>query len=144
MDVVESLAEKFIEFLIAYIPGARPDLTSLADNIVSQALCLRLSGPACGRYAFMLIVSSLETARPNQGSTISRSSPAKSLAPLLGPAGKSLGYAIVTAKAGDSVALFGVGFGPTGQPAPAGDVYSTVPAISALLTPADHFSRPRL
>ena len=85
MDVVESLAEKFIEFLIAYIPGARPDLTSLADNIVSQALCLRLSGPACGRYAFMLIVSSLETARPNQGSTISRSSPAKSLAPLLGP-----------------------------------------------------------
>jgi uncharacterized protein (TIGR03437 family) len=44
---------------------------------------------------------------------------------ILGPTGSSLGYPTVAAKAGDTVELFGVGFGPTapavaaGQPLPA-------------------------
>jgi uncharacterized protein (TIGR03437 family) len=43
---------------------------------------------------------------------------------ILGPTGNSLGYATVAAKAGDTVELFGVGFGPTSQAVPAGQVFS--------------------
>jgi uncharacterized protein (TIGR03437 family) len=39
---------------------------------------------------------------------------------IVGPAGTSLGYKTVPAKAGDSVLVFGVGFGPTTPPVPAG------------------------
>jgi uncharacterized protein (TIGR03437 family) len=41
-----------------------------------------------------------------------------------GPAGSSLGYPTVPAKAGDSVVLFGVGFGPTHPTVLAGQAYS--------------------
>ena len=43
---------------------------------------------------------------------------------ILGPTGSSIGYPTVAAKAGDSVVLFGVGFGPTNPPVPAGRAYS--------------------
>jgi uncharacterized protein (TIGR03437 family) len=43
---------------------------------------------------------------------------------ILGPTGTSLGYATVAAKAGDSVALFGTGFGSTNPSVPAGQSYS--------------------
>jgi uncharacterized protein (TIGR03437 family) len=43
---------------------------------------------------------------------------------ILGPTGSSLGYATVAAKAGDSVELFGVGFGPTSPAVPAGQAFS--------------------
>jgi uncharacterized protein (TIGR03437 family) len=43
---------------------------------------------------------------------------------LLGPTGNSLGYPTVAAKAGDSLELFGVGFGPTNPPVAAGAPYS--------------------
>jgi uncharacterized protein (TIGR03437 family) len=43
---------------------------------------------------------------------------------ILGPTGTSLGYKTVAAKAGDSVVLFGVGFGPTNPQVPAGKPYS--------------------
>jgi len=43
---------------------------------------------------------------------------------ILGPSGNSLGYATVAAKAGDSVALFGTGFGPTNPVVAAGQSYS--------------------
>ena len=43
---------------------------------------------------------------------------------ILGPTGNSLGYATVAAKAGDVVELFGVGFGPTTPPVPAGQAFS--------------------
>ncbi|MBS1858728.1 MAG: SBBP repeat-containing protein [Acidobacteria bacterium] len=39
---------------------------------------------------------------------------------IVGPTGSSLGYATVAAKAGDTVELFGVGFGPTNPPVSAG------------------------
>ncbi len=39
---------------------------------------------------------------------------------IIGPTGNSLGYATVAAKAGDSVELFGVGFGPTNPALPSG------------------------
>ncbi len=39
---------------------------------------------------------------------------------ILGPTGSSLGYATVAAKAGDTVELYGVGFGPTNPGVPAG------------------------
>ena len=45
---------------------------------------------------------------------------------ILGPTGNSLGYATVAARAGDSVALFGVGFGPTTTAVPAGQLFSGV------------------
>jgi uncharacterized protein (TIGR03437 family) len=43
---------------------------------------------------------------------------------IVGPTGTSLGYKTVAAKAGDSLVLFGVGFGPTSPTVPAGQAYS--------------------
>ncbi len=43
---------------------------------------------------------------------------------ILGPTGVSLGYPTVAATAGDSVVLFGVGFGPTNPAVPAGQAFS--------------------
>jgi uncharacterized protein (TIGR03437 family) len=43
---------------------------------------------------------------------------------IVGPTGSSLGYATKAAKAGDTVELFGVGFGPTIPAVPAGHAFS--------------------
>jgi uncharacterized protein (TIGR03437 family) len=43
---------------------------------------------------------------------------------IIGPTGTSLGYPTVAAKAGDIVALFGVGFGPTSPSVAPGAVFS--------------------
>jgi uncharacterized protein (TIGR03437 family) len=43
---------------------------------------------------------------------------------ILGPAGNSFGYQTVPARAGDTLALFGVGFGPTNPTVPAGQPFS--------------------
>ena len=43
---------------------------------------------------------------------------------IVGPTGSSLGYATVAAKVGDTVELFGVGFGPTNPAVPAGTAFS--------------------
>jgi uncharacterized protein (TIGR03437 family) len=43
---------------------------------------------------------------------------------IIGPPGTSLGYPTVAAKAGDSIELFGNGFGPTNPPVAAGQVFS--------------------
>jgi len=44
---------------------------------------------------------------------------------IVGPTGSSLGYPAVAAKAGDTVELFGTGFGPTNPPVPAGRAFSS-------------------
>jgi uncharacterized protein (TIGR03437 family) len=49
---------------------------------------------------------------------------------IIGPTGTSLGYPTVAAKAGDSVALFGTGFGPTSPTVTAGQVYSGAAATT--------------
>jgi uncharacterized protein (TIGR03437 family) len=41
---------------------------------------------------------------------------------IIGPTGTSLGFQTVAAKAGDTLELFGVGFGPTNPPLPSGQV----------------------
>jgi uncharacterized protein (TIGR03437 family) len=43
---------------------------------------------------------------------------------IIGPTGTSLGYPTVAAKAGDSIVLFGVGFGPTTPAVPSGKAFS--------------------
>jgi uncharacterized protein (TIGR03437 family) len=43
---------------------------------------------------------------------------------ILGPTGNSLGYATVAAKAGDTIALYAVGLGPTAPAVPAGQAFS--------------------
>ncbi len=43
---------------------------------------------------------------------------------IIGPTGSSLGYGTVAAKAGDIVELYGIGFGPTTPPVPAGQAFS--------------------
>ncbi len=49
---------------------------------------------------------------------------------ILGPAGTSLGYPTVAAKAGDTIELFGTGFGPTTPAVPPGQPFSgAAPAI---------------
>jgi uncharacterized protein (TIGR03437 family) len=50
---------------------------------------------------------------------------------IVGPTGESLGYKTVAATAGDTVELFGVGFGATNPHVPAGQAYSgAAPTIS--------------
>ncbi len=53
---------------------------------------------------------------------------------IIGPTGTSLGYPTVAAKAGDSVALFGTGFGPTNPPVPAGQAFSGAAATTNPVT----------
>jgi uncharacterized protein (TIGR03437 family) len=43
---------------------------------------------------------------------------------IAGPTGTSLGYKTVAAKSGDSVVFFGIGFGPTNPPVPAGKPFT--------------------
>jgi len=56
---------------------------------------------------------------------------------IVGPTGSSLGYPTVAAKAGDSLLLFGVGFGPTSPVVAAGQAFSgaasTTNAVSVLI-----------
>jgi uncharacterized protein (TIGR03437 family) len=52
---------------------------------------------------------------------------------IIGPTGSSLGYATKAAKAGDTVELFGVGFGATNPPVPAGHAFSgSAPALNQI------------
>jgi uncharacterized protein (TIGR03437 family) len=53
---------------------------------------------------------------------------------IIGPTGSSLGYATVAAKAGDTVELFGVGFGPTTTPIPVGAVFTGATATTNAVT----------
>jgi len=52
---------------------------------------------------------------------------------ILGPTGNSFGYATVAAEAGDTVELFGVGFGPTDPGVPAGKPFSGAAPIKGQL-----------
>ncbi len=52
---------------------------------------------------------------------------------ILGPTGNSLGYPTVAAQIGDSVELFGVGFGPTTPVVPAGEAFSGAASINNAL-----------
>ena len=54
----------------------------------------------------------------------------------LGPTGSSLGFPTVAAKAGDTIELFGVGFGPTDSPVPAGKPYQCPTAGCAKIPPS--------
>ena len=53
---------------------------------------------------------------------------------IIGPTGTSLGYATVAAKAGDNIALFGNGFGPTSPAVPAGQAFSGAAATTNPVT----------
>jgi uncharacterized protein (TIGR03437 family) len=53
---------------------------------------------------------------------------------IIGPTGSALGYATVAAKAGDSVELFGVGFGPTSPHVAPGAIFSGSAATTSAVT----------
>jgi uncharacterized protein (TIGR03437 family) len=53
---------------------------------------------------------------------------------IIGPTGTLLGYATVAAKAGDNIALFGNGFGPTSPAVPAGQPFSGAAATTNPVT----------
>ncbi|HVW86663.1 MAG TPA: choice-of-anchor V domain-containing protein [Bryobacteraceae bacterium] len=53
---------------------------------------------------------------------------------IVGPTGSSLGYKTVAAKAGDSLVLFGVGFGPTNPAVAAGKVFAGAAATTTPVT----------
>ena len=53
---------------------------------------------------------------------------------ILGPTGNSLGFATVAAQPGDSIELFGVGFGPTTLAVPAGKPFSGAASIDSNFT----------
>jgi uncharacterized protein (TIGR03437 family) len=48
---------------------------------------------------------------------------------IIGPTGSSLGYPTKAAKAGDTITIFGVGFGQTSPPFPAGQPFPANPAL---------------
>jgi uncharacterized protein (TIGR03437 family) len=43
---------------------------------------------------------------------------------IIGPTGTSLGYATVAARSGDTIEIFGTGFGPTSPAVPPGEAFS--------------------
>jgi uncharacterized protein (TIGR03437 family) len=52
---------------------------------------------------------------------------------ILGPTGTSLGYRTVAAKAGETVELFGIGFGPTNPTVPAGQSFvGALPTVNSV------------
>jgi uncharacterized protein (TIGR03437 family) len=53
---------------------------------------------------------------------------------IIGPTGNSLGYPTVAAKAGDTIALFAVGLGPTNPAVPAGQAFSGLAPTTNPLT----------
>jgi uncharacterized protein (TIGR03437 family) len=53
---------------------------------------------------------------------------------ILGPTGASLGYPTVAAKVGDTLELFGVGFGPTTPAVPAGKAFSSAAPTTSPVT----------
>ena len=53
---------------------------------------------------------------------------------ILGPNGTSLGYKTVAARAGDTIELFGTGFGPTNPSVPARQAFSGAAPITSTLT----------
>ena len=53
---------------------------------------------------------------------------------ILGPTGKFFGYSTVAAREGDTVELFGVGFGPTTPAVPAGKAFTGAAPINGTLT----------
>jgi uncharacterized protein (TIGR03437 family) len=60
---------------------------------------------------------------------------------IIGPTGTSLGYATVAAKAGDTIALFGTGFGPTSPAEPSGQPFSgALPTTNPVLVRIDNVS----
>jgi uncharacterized protein (TIGR03437 family) len=53
---------------------------------------------------------------------------------IVGPTGTSLGYKTVAAKSGDSLVLFGVGFGPTNPVVPAGSAFTSAAATTSTVS----------
>jgi len=53
---------------------------------------------------------------------------------ILGPTGSSLGYSTVAAQPGDTVELYGVGFGPTTPAVPAGKAFSGAAPVNKAIT----------
>jgi len=53
---------------------------------------------------------------------------------IIGPTGSSLGYPTVAAKAGDSIEIYGTGFGPTNPPVAAGQAFSGAAATTNSVT----------
>jgi uncharacterized protein (TIGR03437 family) len=53
---------------------------------------------------------------------------------IIGPTGSSLGYPTVAAKSGDTVALFGTGFGPTNPTVSPGQTFSGAPVTTSPIT----------
>jgi uncharacterized protein (TIGR03437 family) len=53
---------------------------------------------------------------------------------IIGPTGTTLGYKTVAAKAGDSIVLFGFGFGPTNPPVTAGRLFSGAAPTTNVVT----------
>ncbi len=53
---------------------------------------------------------------------------------IIGPTGTSLGYSTVAARAGDTIEIFGTGFGPTNPTVPAGETFSGSAPITIPMT----------
>jgi uncharacterized protein (TIGR03437 family) len=105
-----------VNVVLATENGSATAPVTLAD----QSPCFSLLGD--GRHAAAIIVRT-DGSGAYGGGTYD----------IAGPAGTSLGYLTVPAKAGDTVIIFGVGFGPTKPIVPAGQPFSgAAPATEAI------------
>jgi len=97
--------------------GAVTVVVKTAGGSVTSAVTLGQFGPSFslldGKHVAAIILRSDGTGAYGGGTY-----------DIAGPTGTSLGYKTVAAKAGDVLALFGVGFGPTNPPVPAGAAYT--------------------
>jgi uncharacterized protein (TIGR03437 family) len=100
--------------------GTVPVVVTTSSGSVSSTVTLGQFGPS-----FSLLDSTHVAGiilRPDGSGTYGQGSGSYDI---IGPTGNSLGYATVAAKAGDTIELFGVGFGETNPPVAAGQALSS-------------------
>ncbi len=106
--------------------GAVPLVVTTASGSVKSTVTLAQFGPSFflldGKHVAAIILRPDGSGAHGGGSY-----------DILGPTGNSLGYPTVAAKAGDTVLLFGSGFGPTNPAVPAGQAFSgAAPTVNPL------------
>ncbi|MDE3198700.1 MAG: hypothetical protein KGN84_20300 [Acidobacteriota bacterium] len=98
--------------------GTVPVVVTTPDGTATSTVTLGTFGPSFSRFGDNAHVAGIIIRSDGSGSQ------GGGTYDFVGPAGTSLGIPTVPAKAGDTLVLFGVGFGPTTPAVPAGQPFS--------------------
>ncbi len=101
--------------------GSVPVVVTTSSGSASSTVTLGQFGPSFSRLGDNIHVAGI-ILRPDGSGAYGQGSGSYDI---IGPTGTSLGYATVAAKGGDSIELFGVGFGETDPPVLAGQALSS-------------------